>query len=252
MLPKVNFINISQNTELKMLYHFLFEDKWGWNERIIKIHPKIKDVYLLKNKKDRITFLKKYIVDFNKSHKTMIESKKKKYQKSWRRIEKDYFQTISQILNTDWPTNRKHIYAMLSINPICPRFLNTWSFDLFYNYKTGIEVIMHESCHFLYFKKWHELYPKAEKKTFNDPYIEWHLSEVVTPIILNDKRIQRLLKKKAGFYKEHQRLKIDQKNVPQYFTGLYRKHINKENGFEIFLRKAYKVINKNKKLFESI
>ena len=52
---------------------------------------------------------------------------------------------------------------------------------------------------FLYFEKWKSLYPKMDRRKFDTPYIEWHLSEIVAPIILNDKRIQRLLKKRARF-----------------------------------------------------
>ena len=85
---------------------------------------------------------------------------------------------------------------------------------------------------------------------FERPNIEWHLSELTAPIIINDKRVQKLLKQKASFYKEHSRIKIGSKTAPRFFTDIYKKNINKENSFELFLKEAYKEIKKHKKLFE--
>jgi hypothetical protein len=140
---------------------------------------------------------------------------------------------------------------MISINPICPRFLNNWSFSIFFNYKKisdAMEVIMHECCHFLYFEKWKKMYPEMNNKKFESPYLEWHLSEIIAPIILNDKRIQKLLKKKAVFYPEHEKMKIKRKNVPEFFTNLYNK---REKDFNDFLKKTYDIVKKNKQVFDS-
>ncbi len=108
-----------------------------------------------------------------------------------------------------------------------------------------MEVIMHESCHFLYFEKWKEIYPKTNNKKFEYPHIEWHLSEIIAPIILNDQRIKKLLKQKAVFYNEHEKIKIDNKTVPKYFTEIY----NQNKNFKNFLNKSYEVIKINKNLF---
>ena len=112
-----------------------------------------------------------------------------------------------------------------------------------------MEVMMHEACHFLYFEKWKQLYPKMSHKKFESPYTEWHLSELAAPIILNDPRIQKLLKQKAVFYPEHEKIKIDNKTAPKYFSDLYKKTIGKENGFEVFLKESYQAIQDKKKLF---
>ena len=112
-----------------------------------------------------------------------------------------------------------------------------------------METIMHECCHFLYFEKWQKLYPKMNRKKFESPHTEWHLSEVVAPIILNDERVQKLLKQKAVFYSEYQKMKINNQFVPEHFADLYKANIKKDNGFEIFLKEAYKEIKNNKKIF---
>jgi len=251
--PKVKFTDTPLSKEIDWMYGFLFQNEWGWGKYIIKKHPQIKGVFSLKSETEQIKFLKRYVVEFRKENKKVIEDRKVEYQKEWQKIEKDFFIIISEILQINWPKDRKIIKAMISINPICPRFLNDWSFSIFYNYKKvshAIEVIMHESCHFLYFEKWKKVYPKMNPKKFESPYIEWHLSEIIAPIILNDNRIQKLLKQKAVFYKEHQKIKIKGKSVPTYFTGLYEKYKKENKEFSVFLNEAYEVVKANKKLFK--
>lgn len=251
--PKVKFTNIPLKTEIGWLYNFLFEDDWGWSKHIIRKHPKIKPILLLKTKKERIKYLRQYIVDFRKNNSDKIEDRKNKYVKKWRTIENEYFELLSEMIEIDWPRNRKVIKAMMSINIICPRFLHDWSFSVFYNYKKlshAMETIMHEVCHFLYFEKWKQMYPKMDTKKFESPYIEWHLSEILAPVILNDSRVQKLLKQKAFFYEEHEKIKINGGKATDFFSDLYRKSIKEGWGFDKFLKEAYKVIKANKKKFD--
>lgn len=250
-LPKVKFTNIPLSKEVDWVHGFLFQNKWGWGKYIIKKHPKIKGVFSFKTETEQVKFLKDYIVKFRKENQKLIEKKEIKYQTEWQKIEKVFFIILSEIIQTDWPKNKKVIKAMISVNPICPRFLKDWSFSIFYNYKKvshAMEVIMHESCHFLYFEKWKQLYPKIDNKKFESPYLEWHLSEILAPIILNDSRIQKLLKRKADFYTEHQRIKIGNKTTPKYFNDLYNK-IAKKNNFSEFLKESCQIIKKNRRLF---
>lgn len=215
-LPKVKFTDIPLSKEVDWVHGFLFQNKWGWGKYIIKKHPKIKKVFSFKTELEQVKFLKDYIVKFRKENQKLIEKNKIKYQTEWQKIEKDFFIILSEIIEINWPKNRKIIKAMISINPICPRFLNDWSFSIFYNCKKishAMEIIMHESCHFLYFEKWKQLYPKINNKKFESPYLEWHLSEILAPIILNNSKVQKLLKRKADFYTEHQRIKINNKTV---------------------------------------
>lgn len=247
-IPKVKFTNISLSKEVDWIHGFLFQNEWGWGKYIIRKHPKLKKVFSFKTEAEQIKFLRNYTIQFKKDNQKLIEKNKIKYQREWQKIEKDFFILLSEIMQIDWPKNRKIIKSMISVNPICPRFLNNWSFSIFYNYKKmshAMEVIMHESCHFLYFEKWKKLYPKVNNKKFESPHIEWHLSELIAPIILNDQRIKKILKQKAVFYEEHKKIKINNKTAPEYFTELY----NKSKNFEQFLDKSYKAIKKNKKLF---
>lgn len=250
--PKVVFGKMQLSREVDWIYGFLFFNKWGWGKYILRKHPKLKKIYIIKGRKERLRFLKKYIVSFSKNHAKELILASQRYGAAWGAVEEDYFAALSGIMETGWPKNRKKIRALISINPICPRFLHEWGFSMFFKYKKtshALEVIMHETCHFLYFKKWSEVFRGAQKKTFESPYIEWHLSELAAPIILNDPRIQKMLKIKASFYEEHKKIKIGNKTAPEYFAVIYRRYAGRAGGFELFLKHSYKIIKKHKNLF---
>lgn len=249
-MPKVIFTDIPLSKEIDWIHGFLFQNKLGWGKYIVKKHPEIKKVFSFKTESEQVQFLRGYIVKFRIENQKLIEKNKTIYQKEWQKVEKDFFIILSEIIQIDWPKNRKTIKAMVSLNPICPRFLKDWSFSIFYNYKkipSAMEVIMHESCHFLYFEKWKQLYPKMDSKKFESPYLEWHLSEILAPIILNNPRIQKLLKRKADFYIEHKRIKIKNRTVPKYFDDLY-KNSNMDKNFTKFLKESYRAAKKNKSI----
>src|SRR3989338_7364152 len=73
-------------------------------------------------------------------------------------------------------------------------FLDTWSFTVFFrsSQKDVIETVLHECSHFLFFKKWHEVYPKTPRRHFDAPYLVWRFSELSAPVILNDPRMQKV------------------------------------------------------------
>ncbi|MFA5129510.1 MAG: hypothetical protein WC477_01165 [Patescibacteria group bacterium] len=247
-MPSVSFSVVPLYLEVEWMHGFLFYNKWGWDKYILKKHPALKDAYIYKKKKDQIIFIQNYILNYRKANKLHIQNRISLYKKLWRKKETAYFKLLCEILETDWSKQHKTIKAFISINPICPRFLDLWSFFLFFNYikpSSSIETIMHETCHFLYFKKWKEVFKHSKKNTFESPYIEWHLSELVAPIILNDPKIQTLLKGKASFYAEHEVIKIKGMTAPAYFTKLYQKR----KSFDSFLISSYREIRKYKKYF---
>ena len=55
---------------------------------------------------------------------------------------------------------------------------------------------------------------------FESPYIEWHLSEILAPVILNDKRLKEIIGEKSYGYEEHEKIKIEDKTVPKFFEDL--------------------------------
>ena len=58
-----------------------------------------------------------------------------------------------------------------------------------------IEVSAHEILHFLWFKKWKEVFPETGLKEYESPHLVWRLSEIMDPIILQcQPKIKELIK----------------------------------------------------------
>ncbi len=253
-LPKVIFKKVSRALEADLLYGFLFHNKWGWEKRILRAHPQLKNVYNYQKAADRKRYLREYTRQYPIENELRMRKNIKTHQKRWQQLEIAYFSTLAEIMNIVWPKNHSIITALVSINPICPRFLEDWSFLFSYQEtaKEGLEIIMHESCHFLYFNKWKEAFPKSNPKTFEYPHLEWHLSEILAPVILGDSRIQKLLCKRPDFYKEHKRLKIDGTPVPERFKKLYGQHLKNQSSFSNFLKDAYREVKKIEKKLSAL
>lgn len=208
----------------------------------------------LETKRSRIAFLRDYIQRYHEKNARLVENKTTWIKATWRQVEQEFVSLLPALLETDWPSERKQIRAFISLNPICPRDIDDWSFSVFLNYRKKAyvqEVIMHEICHFLYFKKWREVFPDTDAKTFESPYLEWHLSEILAPVILNDHRIQRLLKRPADFHEEHMAILIQNKPATEYFADLYLRFSKEGKPFAEFLQKAYAEIKKYRTLFET-
>lgn len=243
--PKVKIRQIPLKLEFGMFNYFVFNPSSNFGRYFFIEHPDLKNV---KSKKE----VEKYIINFRRKNKKAIKDSMAVFEKKWQKIEKDFFKILPEVLETEWPKDQT-ITAYISINPISPRYLDKWSFSI--NYKTHSntprlrEIFMHEIVHFLYFKKWREIFPKADRKTFDYPHIEWRLSEILAPIILNNSPCRSLLEKPAGSYDEHKKIKIGKKSLVEHFENLYNKSMKQEKSFEEFLKIAYKEILKYKTKF---
>lgn len=250
-MPTVIFSEVPIKLEIELIYEFLIGEREGWGTHIIRKHPRLSGIYFIEGKQKREAFIRAYILKYRNSHSKQMASRVASYKRRWRVVETKYFALLETILGIKWPKNIKKIKALTSINIICPRFLTDNSFFVFVNYRLishAMETIMHETCHFLYFKKFAEVFPGIDPKKFESPFIEWHLSELIAPVILNDERVQKLLRQRAFFYEEHERVMIDGQTAPKFFTALYKKYMQHDD-FSGFLKASYVAIKNNDKKF---
>ncbi len=247
-IPNVEFTEIPLPLETELFYGFLFEEGPGWASVILERHPGIEGVCSLPTEEERMAYLNEYLVGAREKNVEQIRQNQESYRTEWEKVGPELFLVLSDIIGIRWPAERETIRAMASLNPICPRFLDDWSFSLYFDFTTpfAMSVIMHESCHFLYFEKWKQLFPDMDPEKFESPHIEWHLSEILAPVILNDPRIQALLGQEATFYGIHENVRIGSVSAPEFFSNLYRE---KGTDFEAFLKEAYEEIQKGREEF---
>ncbi len=251
MSPKVKFEFVDLKKEAKELYHFckVNEAGWDWSKYIFQFHPLLKDKLKdAKTEKEKFKIIRDYAKIFWKEEHEQLKSQKTLYQKEWNKINNKYMKKLSEVLETEWPKSRKIIHAQISINTVASVFPEDWSFLIFYlNLLSFIrQTVAHETVHFLYFKKWKEIFPETNKKAFDPPHLEWALSEIIAPVILNDEKIQKIIKCDAGGYAEYHKTKIGKRNLIQHFENLYKDSRKRKEPFAQFLQTAYREAQKYK------
>lgn len=250
MLPKVKFEFIDFKTEEDWLFLFCKSPKagWGWGEKyIFQAHPLLKEQLKdAKSGKKRFEIIKKYIKYFWKENRGKLNIRKDLYQKEWDKISSKYMKALTEVIEIDWPKDRKTIRALVSINPTNPPFIEDFSFSIFYLYETKVmkEIVAHEILHLLYFEKWKKVFSNENIPDW--PSLERHLSEILAPVILKDKIIQKVIKFKPEAYPEHKKVKIGEMNLIQHFEKLYEDSRERKELFAQFLQIAYKEAQKHK------
>ena len=175
-LPTVKFDIVTPDSASLLTTRFLVpgKSKWDWSKYIYKFHPELKD--LIKGLKTEKTIYRKcytYLSNFIDLNKKDLVIARKTYQADWDKINDKFLKVLSQHFQTEWPTSKKMIKASVSIIPICPRYLDNWSFNVFYRGKSARKTACHEIIHFLYFKKWLEVFPETERREMDTPFLVW-------------------------------------------------------------------------------
>ena len=256
--PKVIFELPTEKDETQTIFNFCYRESsggWNWSEYVYNYHPELKKIIDgVDDEKEFYNCCHTYVKSYLEKHHNTIEQAVNEFQKKWKEIEKEFYDNISKDFETVFPEEIKKIKVSVSINPICPRYLDKWSFNVFYKQSedTMKKTCIHEIIHFLYFKKWLEIFPNYDKKTFNGPHSEWKLSEIlVNPIMNNNQTIQKIINKQKSYgYREFRDIRIGNETLNDYFGNIYKKHLDGEITFSDFLEKCWDKYNKHKDIIE--
>ncbi|KKQ94917.1 MAG: hypothetical protein UT66_C0004G0035 [candidate division CPR2 bacterium GW2011_GWC1_39_9] len=152
---------------------------------------------------------------------------------------------IENVVDERWDSNDK-INIYIGACPIAPRFVKSKSMILPYKLSNSILLnwATHEMIHFLYFKKWQNLFPKHNYSNFESPDPAWSLSEILVAIIGNNPRIKNIAKSEFNIYDRWKEIKLENKTLTEIFTAIY----NKSDNFDNFLRQSWNKFNLNKLL----
>lgn len=246
--PNVKFI-IDPKMINEDIEQFLFDDNsfkdWAL-EQIAIDHKNL--IIQICNKKviTQKKFISEYIENYIKENRNQIESAKDNLQKHWILIEKKIGLELKKILNTDWKYINE-ITCNVGIFQVYPRDLNKLSTQIYYKsyIHYSAATILHEITHFIYFKKWKELFPKDKPEMFESPHPFWHLSEIMAPIINNEESIRRILPDAVvDTYSEYQKPFDEDMSIYGYFVQKYLEFKKDDKSIEDFLKFARKEILK--------
>ena len=169
-----------------------------------------------------------------------ITKSQDRLQKSWDEINDMVMERLAEIVQIQWPD--RNARGFMTINRICPRNLEAWSF--YVSYFQDIEaqkgIVLHELTHFLYFEKWKHVFPNYSESEFEKPNLIWELSEILVEPIDKDKELMKLVPKTAKAYNRYYSIKINGKeSVIDHFAKLYERD---RADFGNMLRIAYEEI----------
>lgn len=220
------------------------------DRQIFDDHPDLerKLAGLQNGKKKKI--IREYVLEYTKKNRRDIQNALNEQKTAWNKIGDQVLLTLSKLLNTDWE-GINEIRWDVGIAQIYPRELDMLLFQTFYLQYVfqAIPMALHELTHFIYFKKWHELFPGDEKETFEAPHPYWHLSEMMAPIINSEDDLRRLIPDANTFNDPIYHAKPFNEESPEismqgYFTQKYIQFKSQGKGIDSFLRSAREDVQK--------
>lgn len=247
-LPKTKFEQIDIGRETELFYRFMENSRW--TAVFDRVYPELREIK--KVSKDKDECLKRYrefVEGIHARDKALMASAQEQVQAEWEKIGRAFLEELSKHLETDWPEGRDKIIGYISALPAYPRFLKDYAFCVGYkNLGNMIEVAAHEILHFLWFKKWGEVFPEIDKKEYESPHLVWRLSEIMDPIILQcNPKIRELIKPRHWGYSSFGGIKIGDVGMTEYFKEIYIQSIASGDNFETTLEKLWEEAKKHEK-----
>jgi hypothetical protein len=253
IIPKVKFRVAPLDKTFPMIHYFLNPPKWDWDwsGAVYSNYPQLKGKLMdAKNKNQRRKIEYAFFKEIFQKEKPQLEKRSKQFQREWDKINDAVMMALSEVTQEDWSKQDIKISAMLSLDPIGLRDLKSRTIELYYkqNLKQMKHVAIHEIFHFIYFRKWKNVFPKSIEKEFEYPYLTWKLSEIVPEIVLNDKRIHKVFKYHFVSYPEYEKALLNGRPLLSYFQEFYDTRVD----FEDFLKKSWTFVKKHEKEINAI
>jgi len=237
-LYKIVFKQMPLELETEMFFDFL---ESNWSSMIINKYPGFLKIKNIKFKKKKLEAIKNEISKIRTEFGEKMGDALETIKKDWKKVERKVFQTLSEIIQEDWL--KREITAYISLNPICPRYLDNWSFSVTFDRKNLNKIIAHEISHFLFFKKFKEVFPDIGRENYEQPHKEWLLSELVAVIVLNESRISEIIGTGDNdFYTVHKKLKAGDKFLTDVIGDLYTEFVIEKKDFSKFVKNSIEIL----------
>jgi hypothetical protein len=175
---------------------------------------------------ERADYIRSGLQETYAASEALLDEKLGAWQRHWdahRSVVEQAFENIFELPLAD---RFNDMTGNISFNPVCPRYLETRSFDVFYlNSERGaLGMALHEIAHFVWFEKW-QAHFCDDPKEYDTPHLKWIFSEMVVESLLSDERLKPL-NPYAGHcvYDCFYTLTLDGKPALEALEALYRQH----------------------------
>ncbi|MBO7244328.1 MAG: hypothetical protein J6V53_03490 [Alphaproteobacteria bacterium] len=193
----------------------------------------------------RKEYLSYQLMKIYSEEKKTFKQQQKIYIKQWTQYREMLTDIFSEIFHIDCKNRFNEIQVDLSLNPICPRYIDEKRFSVFYKYgpKQFLNLAIHEIIHFIWFDVWQKHF-KDNKQEYEQPHLKWLLSEMVIDTLIKYTKLNTLYAKEdidkpayAYFYDIH----IQGKPILEKLKEIYQTTSSIQN----FMEKAYLYLQEN-------
>lgn len=201
-----------------------------WTDPLYHFYPQLDREYATSlSLEDRKKYIGQILRQVYVDELATIDKKIKQYADHWERNKEQITAALSDAFGIDCSTIFNDMVCNISMNPICPRFLETHSFDIFYlNSERGaLGLAIHEIIHFVWFYVWNQLFGDSYDE-YEPPSLKWILSEMVVEPIMRDERLASInpyfpIEHGGCVYPYFYTMKIEGKPILDTLVEMYRR-----------------------------
>ncbi len=179
----------------------------------------------------------------------LFASKTDAYNKHWIEHKEIIIEAFQDAFRIDLQNEFNDMVGYICLNPVCPRFLETNSFDVFYlsSERGAIGIALHEIVHFVWFKLWGE-YFHDDRKEYETPNLKWVFSEIIPELIMRDERLRVRNPYSNGqvIYEYFYKINIDDKPLLDILYEMYSNMAIYE-----FMEKGFQLLQKHEEEIRS-
>ena len=156
-IPKVIFkpMTLEENIEIINWAFYKKDSELDIHQYTIELFPELANIDLNLQKEEVYNKIKNIVSKTYLENIEKINNETQRYNIIWNKYNDKYFDALSSYLEVIFPKNIKEIIAYVGIIPIFPRCLDNFSFSISINLENWkvLEVVSHETLHFLWFLK---------------------------------------------------------------------------------------------------
>ncbi|MBQ6700893.1 MAG: hypothetical protein IJM98_09585 [Oscillospiraceae bacterium] len=162
-----------------------------WSDSVLYFYPQIDKTELEKrNFEEKKEYIYKVLEEVYGNIKDELESKIIRYNEHFQNYRSQIEDALSEAFELDSGLLFNDLTGNITMNPVCPRFLQEKYFDVFYlNSERGaLGLSIHEVIHYFWFYVWNKHFGDSYEE-YETPSLKWILSEMVVEAIMSDERL---------------------------------------------------------------
>ena len=250
MIPKVVFKRMTPEENADIIkWAFREDDEFvGVKYYTIKYFPELKEIDDSYTDEQIDSLIEELVKKDHNRYGQRLTDEIKKYEDTWKKYNDNYFKAITKYLNVELPKEFNEIIVTVGFIPVFPRHLDNFTFELGTNIREEklIKTVAHECLHFIWFKKFMDLYPDTTRREMDSPYLPWQYSEMVVDPILNSQEMNNILGTKEKAYDYFYDINYNDENMMEKLKSIYSQDKDIEDKIKEGYQYISRVLNKNK------